>query len=200
MEGASRRSMKGETNMSAAVMMQRIAKVSPRFKARMAGALYLLSVVAAACTELFLRGRVNVAGGLVANAGMAAVTLILYTIFKPVNKRLALLAAFFNFVGLTFEALRLNPRGVDVALVFTGFYCLLIGYLMFRSTFVPRILGALMAFAGLGWLTYLSNPLVSYLSPYNLACALLAEASVFLWLVVMGVNAPKWQEKATLAN
>ena len=79
-------------------------------------------------------------------------------------------------MGLTFEALRLNPRGVDVALVFTGFYCLLIGYLMFRSTFVPRILGALMAFAGLGWLTYLSNPLVSYLSPYNLACALLAEA------------------------
>jgi len=192
--------MKGEKNMSAAVMTQRTAKVSPRFRARMAGALYLLSVVTAACTELFLRGRVNVAGGLVANAGMAAVTLILYTIFKPVNKRLALLAAFFNFVGLTFEALRLNPRGVDVALVFTGFYCLLIGYLMFRSTFVPRILGALMAFAGLGWLTYLSNPLVSYLSPYNLACALLAEASVFLWLVVMGVNAPKWQEKATLAN
>ena len=96
-----------------------------------------------------------------------------------------MLAAFFNFVGLTFEALRLNPRGVDVALVFTGFYCLLIGYLMFRSTFVPRILGALMAFAGLGWLTYLSNPLVKYLSPYNLASALLAEASVFLWLVGM---------------
>ena len=101
-------------------------------------------------------------------------------------------------MGLTFEALRLNPRGVDVALVFTGFYCLLIGYLMFRSTFVPRILGALMAFAGLGWLTYLSNPLVSYLSPYNLACALLAEASVFLWLLVMGVNAPKWQESKAL--
>ena len=76
----------------------------------------------------------------------------------------------------------------------------LIGYLIFRSTFLPRILGVLMAFAGLGWLTYLSNPLVSYLSPYNLACALLAEASVFLWLLVMGVNAPKWQEKASLAN
>ena len=106
--------------MSVAVMMQRIAGASPRFRARMAGVLYLLSVVAAACTELFLRGRLNVAGGLVANAGMAAVTLILYTIFKPVNKRLALLAAFFNFVGLAFEALRLNPRGVDVALVFTA--------------------------------------------------------------------------------
>src|ERR1700689_4137919 len=186
--------------MTTAVVMGRIAEVSPRLRARMAGALYLLSVVMAACTELFLRGRVNVAGGLVANAGMAAVTLILYTIFKPVNKRLAWLAAFFNFVGLTFEALRLNPRGVDVALVFTGFYCLLIGYLMVRSTFVPRILGALMAFAGLGWLTYLSNSLVSYLSPYNLACALLAQASVLRWLLVMGVHAPKWQEKARLVN
>src|SRR5580658_2453431 len=186
--------------MSAAEMMQRIAKLSPRFRARMAGVLYLLSVVTAACTELFLRGRLNVAGGLVANAGMAAVTLILYTIFKPVNKRLALLAAFFNFVGLTFAALRLNPRGVDVALVCTGFYCLLIGQLMFRSTFVPRILGALMAFAGLGWLTYLSNPLVSYLSPYNLASALLAEASVFLWLLVMGVNIPKGERKQELGE
>jgi hypothetical protein len=186
--------------MSAAIIMQRIAKVSPRFRVRMAGTLYLLSVVTAACTEIFLRGRLNVAGGLVANAGMAAETLILYAIFKPVNRRLALLAAFLNFVGLTFEALRLNPRGVDVALVFTGFYCLLIGYLMFRSTFVPRILGALMAFAGLGWLTYLSNPLVKYLSPYNLACALLAEASVFLWFLVMGVNNAKWREKASLAN
>ena len=77
------------------------------------------------------------------------------------NRGLSLLAAFFNLVGLAFEALRLNPRGVDIALVFTGFYCLLIGYLIFRSTFLPRILGALMAFAGLGWLTYLSNPLVS---------------------------------------
>jgi hypothetical protein len=186
--------------MSAAVMMQRIAKVSPRFRARMAGVLYLFSVLTATFTELFLRGRLNVAGGLVAVSGMAAVTVILYAIFKPVNQRLALLAAFFNFMGLTFEALRLNPRGVDVALVFTGFYCLLTGYLMLRSTFVPRILGALMAFAGLGWLTYLSNPLVNYLSPYNLASSLLAEASVFLWLLVMGVNIPKGERKQNVGE
>ena len=182
--------------MSAAVMMQRIAKVSPRFRARVAGAIYLLSVLTATCTELFLRGRLNVAGGLVANAGMAAETLILYAIFKPVNGRLALLAAFFNFVGLTFEALRLNPRGVDVALVFTGFYCLLIGYLIVRATFLPRVLGALMTFAGLAWLTWLSNPLVKDLSPYNLAAGALAEMSVFLWLLVMGLNAQRWNALA----
>jgi hypothetical protein len=108
-----------------------------------------------------------------------------------------MLAALFSLVGLTFEAVRWNPRGVDVAIVFAGFYCLLIGYLIFKSTFLPRILGGLMVLGGLGWLTYLSNPLVAYLSPYNLACALVAEASVFLWFLAMGLNAPKWQEKAT---
>jgi hypothetical protein len=96
---------------------------------------------------------------------MLAMTLLFHDILKPVNRSLSLLAASFNLVGLTFEALRLQPQGVNIALVFTGFYCILIGHLIFRSAFLPRILGALMAFAGLGWLTYLSNPLVNYLSP-----------------------------------
>jgi hypothetical protein len=183
--------------MSAAVMMQRIADASPRSKARIAGALYLLSVVTVASAELFLRGRLNVAGGLIAISGMVVVTLLVYDIFKPVNRRLSLLAAFISLVGLSFEALRLQLQGVNIAIVFAGLYCLLISYLIFRSTFLPRILGGLMVIAGLGWLTYLSNPLVKYLSPYNLACGLLGEASVFLWLLVMGVNASKWQEIAS---
>jgi hypothetical protein len=53
--------------------------------------------------------------------------------------------------------------------VLGGFSCLLIGDLIFRSTFLPRVLGALMAFAGLGWMTYRLPPLAAYLSPYNLA-------------------------------
>jgi len=116
-----------------------------------------------------------------------------------VNRSLSLLAVSFNLVGLTFEALRWNPRGVDIALVFHGFYCLLIGYLIFRSTFLPRILGALMAIAGLGWLTFLSNPLVNHLSPYNLASGLLGEASLMLWLLAMGVNVQRWKEQASAA-
>ncbi len=43
--------------------MERIAEASPRFKARIAGVLYLLSVLMAAFTELFVRGRWNFAGG-----------------------------------------------------------------------------------------------------------------------------------------
>lgn len=186
--------------MSTAILMEPSVKVSSRFKARIAGALYLLSVVTAAFTELFVRGKLNIAGGLIAVAVMVVVTLLLYDIFKPVNRGLSLLAAFFSLVGLTFEAFRLQPRGVNVAIVFAGFYCLLIGYLIFRSTFLPRILGGLMVIGGLGWLTYLSNPLVKYLSPYNLVSALLAEASLFLWLLVMGVNIPKRKRKQELGE
>ncbi len=185
--------------MSATLMMERIAEVSPRFKARMAGALNLFSLLTAGLTETFIRGRLNFVGGYIAISSMAVVTLLLYGIFKPVNRGLSLLAASFAFVGLTFEALRWQPQGVNIAIVVHGFYCLLIGYLVFRSTFLPRILGALMAFAGLGWLTYLSLPLVNHLSPYNLASAILAELSLMLWLLVLGVNVQRWREQASAA-
>lgn len=185
--------------MSAAVMTQRVAEVSPRLKARLAGALYLFSLLTAATTETFLHGSLNIAGGFIAIAGMVGLTLLFYEIFKPVNKGLSLLAAFLNLVGLSFEALRWQPHGLNIALAFTGFYCLLIGYLIFKSTFLPRVLGALMAFAGLGWLTYLSNPLVHSLTPYNLAAGLVGEISVMLWLLVTSVDATRWQEQASAA-
>ncbi len=185
--------------MSATLMMERIAEVSPRFKARMAGALNFFSLLTAGLTETFIRGRLNFVGGYIAISSMAVVTLLLYGIFKPVNRGLSLLATSFAFVGLTFEVLRWQPHGVNIAIVLHGFYCLLIGYLVFRSTFLPRILGALMAFAGLGWLTYLSLPLVNHLSPYNLASAILAELSLMLWLLVLGVNVQRWREQASAA-
>jgi hypothetical protein len=180
-------------------MMDRLAETSPRLKARIAGALNLFSLLAAAFTELYLRGRLNIAGGLIAIAVMVAVTLLVYDIFKPVNRSLSWLAAFVSLVALTFEALRWQPHGVNIAIVFVGFNCLLIGYLIFRSTFLPRILGALMVFGGLGWLTYMSPPLVNFLSPYNLAFGILGQGSVMLWLLVMGVNEKRWKEQASPA-
>jgi hypothetical protein len=181
--------------MGAAAMMKRITEVSPHFKARIAGALFLLSLLAAVFGEFIVR-RLEIAGDLIAVSGMIAVTLLLYAIFKPVNRGLSLLAVSINLVGLACGALRWNPRGVDIPVVSNGFYCFLIGYLILGSTFLPRLLGALMAIAGLGWVTYLSPPLAAYLSPYNLALSLLGEGSLMLWLLVMGVNAQRWKEQA----
>ncbi|MGA3093419.1 MAG: DUF4386 domain-containing protein [Terriglobales bacterium] len=186
--------------MRAAVMMKRIAEVSPSFKARMAGVLFLFLVLTSTFTEFFARGRLSlathVAAGVIEVSCMIAVTLLFYDIFKPVDRRLSLLAASFNVVAVTLELLQFLPHGVNIGLGFHGFYWILIGYLILRSTFLPRILSALTAIAGLCWLTFLSPTLTNYLSPYILASAFLVEGSVFLWLLVMGLNAPKWEEKA----
>jgi hypothetical protein len=179
-------------------MRARIAEASPRLKARMAGALSLLGLLAAVVGEFFFR-RLEIAGDLIAVASMLAVTLLLYFLFKPVNGSLSLLAASFNLVGLTCGALRWNPRGVDIPVVSNGFYCLLIGCLIFRAIFLPQILGAVMAIGGLGWLTFLSPPLANHLSPYNLAAGILGQESVMLWLLVMGVNEQRWKEQASPA-
>ena len=176
-------------------MMNWIAEASPRFKARIAGCLSLLSLLAAVLGEFVVR-RFEVPGDLIAVSGNIVVTLLLYDIFRPVNRNLSLLAASFNLVGLTCGAFRWNPRGVDITVVFAGFSCLLIGYLILRSAFLPRILGPLMAIAGLGWLTFLSPSLAHYLSPYNLALGILGQESLMLWLLVMGVNEQRWKEQA----
>jgi hypothetical protein len=181
-------------------MRGRIAEASPGFKARIAGAFYLLNILTGALA-LFAHGIWGLAANLIAAACYIAVTLLFYDIFKPVNRSVPLVAAFFSLVGCAFGALspfHLAPSHIN-NLVFFGFYCLLIGYLIFRSTFLPGILGVLMAIGGLGWLTFLSPPLANYLSPYNMAPGILGEGALTLWLLVMGVNVQRWREQASAA-
>jgi hypothetical protein len=101
--------------------------------------------------------------------------------------------------ALALMFLELNTQAGNICVVFFGVYCLLIGYLIFRSTFLPRLLGVLMALAGLGWLTFLSPPLANHLSPYNLVLGFLAELALMLWLLVRGVNVQRWKEQASAA-
>jgi hypothetical protein len=135
---------------------------------------------------------------LIAHVFYIVVTLLFYYMFRPVNRSLSLLAAFFSLVGCANDLLGLfylAPYKIS-SLAFFGPYCLLIGYLIFRSTFLPRILGVLMALAGVGWLIFLS-PLADLLSTYLKILGFLAEASLMLWLIVKGVNVQKWNELAT---
>jgi hypothetical protein len=126
------------------------------------------------------------------------VTLLLYNMFKPVNSGVSLLAAFFSLLGCANDVLRLfdlAPYKIN-SLVFFGPFCVLLGYLIFRSKFLPRFLGALMVLAGLGWLVFLS-PLANPLSAYLKVVGFLAEASLMLWLTVKGVNVQRWTEQAS---
>jgi hypothetical protein len=111
------------------------------------------------------------------------------TVFKPEQVQ-----------ALAYVFLQLTTQAGNAFLAFFGLYCILIGYLIFRSTFLPRLIGVFMALAGLGYLTFLSPPLAAYLSPYNLAPAALGEGSLMLWLLVVGVNPRLWKEQANKAT
>ncbi len=92
---------------------------------------------------------------------------------------------------------KVNDRGAGVALVFFGFYALLTGYLIIRSTFLPRILGVVSVVGGLGWLSFLYLPLGHVAFPYVAIFALLGAAALIVWLLVFGVNEQRWTEQAS---
>jgi len=242
-------------------MTERIAEASPRLKARIAGALYLIIIVTAMFAEMVVRERLVVYGDAAATAtnilahealyrygGVAmliatvcdtAVALIFYQLFKPVGRGLALLATFFRLMpvailavnllnhfaplvllkgapvlpsfqeghlpALALASLHLYAYGFKIAMVFFGFNCLLLGYLILKATFLPRILGVLMAVAGVCYLTW---SLASLLSPglgdrlfaaYILAPCFVAELSLALWLLTVGLNISRWEEQAGAA-
>ena len=184
--------------MGTAGMTERITETSPHLKARIAGLIYLITFLTGG-VALFVRGRLGLVAGLIAGACYIAVTLLFYGIFKPVNRSLSLLAAFVSLIGCAIGPLslfHLVPFHIN-SLVFFGFYCLLIGTLIFRSTFLPRILGVLMAFAGLGWLTFLSPPLAKHLSPYIFTPGIIGEGALTLWLLGVGVDEQRWKEQAS---
>ena len=84
-------------------------------------------------------------------------------------------------------------------LVFFGFACIIYGYLLFRSGYFPKTLGVLMTIGGL---SYLTNSFTLILAPAYagtilpiVVLALIGESSLCLWLIVKGVNLPKWKEQ-----
>src|SRR4051794_2575008 len=91
--------------------------------------------------------------------------------------------------------LKWNGQASNLYLAFFGLCCILTGYVIYKSTFLPAILGVLLALAGLGYATYLWPPLADYLYPYNLALGA-GELILGLWLLVFGVNLERWKEQS----
>jgi Domain of unknown function (DUF4386) len=238
--------------MSAAVTMERSRETSPCFNARIAGVFYLLTIVARMLVEIFVRNRLVVtddaaatatnimaheplfrwgfAGDIISFASYIALTALLYELFKPVNRSLSLVAAFFGLVASVVQAisslfhlaplfllggapylsvftveqlqalalvfLRLRAAAYhNIGLVFFGLYLLLVGILILRSIFLPRILGVLMVLAGLSYVLFLSPPLVQSLQPYILVFPGVGQISLCLWLLAVGVNARRWKSR-----
>jgi uncharacterized protein DUF4386 len=75
--------------------------------------------------------------------------------------------------------------------------CLLTGYLIFRSTFLPKTIGVLLALAGICYLlitfvVLMPKGFADYLFPWIFLPILVGEATLALWLLIAGVNSAKW--------
>jgi Domain of unknown function (DUF4386) len=91
--------------------------------------------------------------------------------------------------------IRMFGYAFSVSLTFFGVFCALIGFLILRSKFFPSILGAMMIIAGV---TYWINSFRLFLAlpiPYLPWITLVAELSLALWLLVMGVNEARWRDQ-----
>lgn len=189
-----------------AAVMQPPALVSPRLLARVAGVYYLLIFIAApsgAATATPLKMLVTMACD-------TAVALIFYNLFKPVNRRLSLTALIFRLVFVAimtldslyyFGALDLvysapSAQTFDTiytfALALFGAHCLLIGYLIYGSKFLPRVLGILMILAGLGHVNSVSPWMAHHAYPFILIPGALGEGLLTLRLLIGGVNSESW--------
>jgi hypothetical protein len=243
--------------MNTPVTVDRIAGMSPRSMARIAGVLYLINILTGIFAQGFVSGRLIAFGDAEATAAniltheslfrlgfavyliemacQVAVTVLLYELLKPAGRSVSLLAACLSLVGIAVKTvsrlfyiapllvlgggasymsvfsaeqlralalllLEVNEKGAAIGLIFFGFYAVLKGYLIIRSTFLPRILGVLAVLAGVGLLTFLHLPLGYRLFPYTAALALLGAVPQILWLIVVGVNEQRWKEQAGAAR
>jgi hypothetical protein len=99
-----------------------------------------------------------------------------------------------QLAALSVYNLQLQSQGYAIGLSFFGCYCLIIGYLIFYSEFLPRTLAVLYALAGIAYLLnsfimFLSHGFANPLFPYVLIPAFVGELSLTLWLLIKGVNA-----------
>jgi Domain of unknown function (DUF4386) len=177
-------------------MIKWFAEASQEPKARTNGVVYLSYFLIAVFSQYFVnRPVIYVIGNLIAFVCYIVLALLFYFMFKPVNRRLSLLAAIFSLAGCIIGVLglfKLAPSFLN-PLLFFGPYCILIGWLIFRSTFLPRILGVLMMLAGLCWLFSLT-PLASSFTLYIEVLGVFAEALLMIWLIVKGVNVQQWKK------
>jgi Domain of unknown function (DUF4386) len=102
-------------------------------------------------------------------------------------------------------ALSSHDIAFNIALIFFGFTCLVNGYLIFRSGYLPKFVGILMQIAGLSYLTacfaaLFAPAFADLIMPAILLPPLIGESSFCLWLLLKGVNIAKWKERVSAAQ
>ena len=227
------------------------AETSPLVRARIAGALYLLSNIFAPFTLLYLPSRFIVRGdaaatshnivaseslfrlGIVGNLftfiANIFLALALYQLLKVVHKNMASLMVILFLVGvpiamlnevtqlavlrllsgadylnayatdqlqaLVYLLLGLHDQGLLIAHIFFGLWLLPMGYLVFQSGFIPKLVGVLLIIAGVGYVVQSFAAFLGYSVDIILFTGL-GELVFLLWLLIKGVNVEQWKKRA----
>jgi hypothetical protein len=237
-------------------MTTQMTKLSPSGYARIAGILYLIITVASIFAHFYVPGELIVPGDAAVTAEniMASETLfrlgaigseliillsevllsiVLYELFKPVNKTLSLLAAVSRLIMTTIHGLNLlnyffvllllsgaayltvfepnqvhalvslfldaHSYGFTIGIAFLVPHVLILGYLIFKSGFFPKVLGILFVIAGFGYLidsfALLLSPTYQTTPVFIALPIAIAEIAFPLWLLIKGVNNDQYQKR-----
>jgi hypothetical protein len=97
--------------------------------------------------------------------------------------------------ALAYLFLRLHGQGLNIAQIFWGLWLFPMGYLVFKSGFLPRVLGILLMIACFG---YMIQSFAAFLG-YNVSLIFFTgwgELLLLLWLLIKGVNVEQWKKRA----
>ena len=103
----------------------------------------------------------------------------------------------------SYMAIKLHDYGFGIGLIFFGCVCLVEGYLIRISRYLPWLIGLLMQIAGACYLInsfalLLTPDLAARLFPMILIPCFVAELSLALWLLIKGVNLAEWRRRASM--
>jgi len=97
---------------------------------------------------------------------------------------------------LSLLSLNIQSQGYAIGLVFFGFYCILMGFVIYKTNAMPRVIGVLYAIAGLCYLInsftmFLSKGFANPIFVYLAIPIFIGELSVCLWLLIKGIDTTK---------
>ena len=98
----------------------------------------------------------------------------------------------------TLLSFKLYPQVFYISLVLFGLFDIVFGYLIYKSTFLPRFIGAWFMIGGVVALTFLWPPLALPVRAVVIGVGGTAELVLMGWLIVKGVDVSKWREVARM--
>jgi hypothetical protein len=100
--------------------------------------------------------------------------------------------------------LTLHHNGYWIAQIFFGAWLFPLGYLVYKSGFLPKILGIIMMIHFVGWLTtflqFFLFPGLGAITYVTYPLGFISEFGLTLWLLIKGVNVDQWKKRALEAG